>query len=134
MEIKQDKHGSEIIDPKPMAVPLHWKKPLSLNEQIKRMVRTSLSEHAKNQGYETFEEANDFDCGDDDPLDKQTKWQDEADEIAQMEEDKKLIDSKIAEAQQKRDFYKKYHSHKRKSKKNPESKDSGTQSGDEADE
>lgn len=69
-----DKAGNEVGDPVPMAPPLHMTRPLSLSEQIKQMVRRELSEVAHNQGFETFEESDDFDI-DDDPLDPQTPYE-----------------------------------------------------------
>lgn len=63
-----DANGHELLDPTPMAIPAGFKRPPTLAEQVRRLVRTSVSEWAANQGYETFEESEDFDVGDsDDP-------------------------------------------------------------------
>lgn len=62
---KYNKEGQEVMDPTPLAVPVGFKKPLSLQEQIKRMIRTSISQDARDKGYESFEEASDFDIPDD---------------------------------------------------------------------
>lgn len=65
-----DANGHEILDETPIAIPAGFKKPLTLEERIKRLVRSErLAQSAENQGFETFEEADDFDIPDDtDPL------------------------------------------------------------------
>lgn len=60
-----DEFGREIPDPRPMAVPAGYDRPLSLAEQIKRMVRIELSRSAEAEGLESFEEADDFDVPED---------------------------------------------------------------------
>ncbi len=40
----------------------------TLQEQIERVLRGHVSEQAQGQGFESFEEANDFDVEDEDPL------------------------------------------------------------------
>lgn len=57
--------GSELNDGKPIAVPLNYQRPPTLQEQIQRLIRTTLSDQAAADGYESFEEADDFDVGDD---------------------------------------------------------------------
>jgi len=52
--------GLEVPDSVPCAVPIGARRPESLSEQIKRMVRQEVSEHARSHGRETFEEACDF--------------------------------------------------------------------------
>lgn len=56
-----DKKGREIPDSRPVEMPLNFRRPLSLNEQIQRMIREQLSQAADQQGFETFEESDDFD-------------------------------------------------------------------------
>lgn len=61
-----DSRGRELLDGRPMEPPVGYVKRPSLTEQIRAMVR----EHAFQQaleanGVETFEEAEDFDIGDD---------------------------------------------------------------------
>lgn len=63
---KLDEHGREIGDPKPVAIPVGFKRPETLAEQVQRLVRTSISRQAEAEGKETFEESEDFDVGDDD--------------------------------------------------------------------
>lgn len=60
-----DKNGHEIPDPTPLSLPLHFKRPETLAEQVQRLVRTHVSAAAAAAGAETFEEAEDFDVGDD---------------------------------------------------------------------
>lgn len=52
--------GQQIPDPTPIEVPLNFKRPLSIQEEIKRFVRSEFSQRAADQGHETFEEADDF--------------------------------------------------------------------------
>lgn len=63
-----DERGREIPDPKPMVHPLGIQVQETLAEKIKRMVRFELSRAASEQGHESFEDADDFDVGDDDEL------------------------------------------------------------------
>lgn len=60
----KDRH--EFLDPTPIAVPVHLKRPPTLQDQIRQMVK---SEEWRRKmeclGAETFEEADDFECGDD---------------------------------------------------------------------
>lgn len=60
-----DEHGNEIPDPTPIAIPAGFKVPESLSDQIRRIIQTSVSEQAQEQGMETFEESEDFDIDDD---------------------------------------------------------------------
>lgn len=57
----------EIPDPVPVAKPVGWQAPPSLQEQIRRLIRTEMSMRAAAEGRETFEEADDFDVPDEDP-------------------------------------------------------------------
>lgn len=63
-----DEFGREIPDSRPVAVPAGWERPLSLHDQIKRFIRAQMSQDAAAAGDETFEEADDFDIDDEDPL------------------------------------------------------------------
>ena len=53
-------NGSEKLDLTPIAIPIGNKKPLSLQEEIQRFIRSEISENAESKGEETFEEADDF--------------------------------------------------------------------------
>ena len=57
--------GSENNDGKPISAPLNFKRPQTLQEQIQRLVRDAVSREAAANDFETFEEADDFDVGDD---------------------------------------------------------------------
>lgn len=57
---------SEKIDPTPMALPIGYKKPPTMAEQVAKLVRSEqLRQAAESAGQETFEDADDFDVGDD---------------------------------------------------------------------
>lgn len=56
----------ETPDPTPVAWPAGVRRPETLAEQIRRMVRLHVSQMAQEQGFESFEEADDFDSDDDD--------------------------------------------------------------------
>lgn len=71
---KLNDKGHEILDNTPVAIPVGWKRPESLQEQMRRMIRTELSQAAANEGFETFEESEDFDVEDDAP-DPQSQWE-----------------------------------------------------------
>lgn len=57
--------GQEMPDPTPIAVPAHFKRPPSLQEQIKSLIRNELSQRASEADEESFEEADDFELDDD---------------------------------------------------------------------
>lgn len=58
--------GRELLDPTPMAPPVGYKRQPSLAEQIREMVRSErLAADLEAAGYETFDEAEDFEIGDD---------------------------------------------------------------------
>lgn len=60
-----DDNGHEIPDPQPVEIPARFKRPETLAEQIRRVTQGALSLQAKEQGFETFEEAEDFEIDDD---------------------------------------------------------------------
>lgn len=62
-----DENGSEVLDPTPVAVPLRFQQKISTLDDIRALVRKELSIVAASKGFETFEEADDFDVGDFDP-------------------------------------------------------------------
>ena len=59
-----DENGSELLNPTPVNTNIELEKPLSMQEQIERLMKGKLSQQAWLQGEETFEEANDFDVDD----------------------------------------------------------------------
>lgn len=58
--------GEEIPDPTPVEVPLKFRNNVSEHERIMNIVRGELSRAAEAAGSESFEEADDFDCEEDD--------------------------------------------------------------------
>lgn len=61
-----DEHGREVPDPTPIAVPAGFKRPETLAEQVKRLVRSERwSQAMEEAGNETFEESEDFEIDDD---------------------------------------------------------------------
>lgn len=59
------KNRYETPDPTPVAVPLNYKHPPTLEDQMRRYIRSEVSRMAEQDGEESFEEADDFDVGDD---------------------------------------------------------------------
>lgn len=58
--------GLEVTDPKPMEVPVQFRQSETLEQRMARILRSSeLRAAVERHGYETFEEADDFDVGDD---------------------------------------------------------------------
>ena len=56
----------EILDPTPVEIPVDaTRESLSIQDELKRFIRTELSAMAQQMGMETFEEADDFDEEDD---------------------------------------------------------------------
>lgn len=55
----------EFPDDIPVAIPVRLNRPPSLQEQVRNLVRGEMSRLAAEEGNETFEEADDFDVGDD---------------------------------------------------------------------
>lgn len=61
-----DDNGHEVLDPAPMYPALKFQNPPSLEEQIKMILQeTKIREAIEAEGYETLEEADDFEVGDD---------------------------------------------------------------------
>ncbi|AXH77126.1 MAG: hypothetical protein [Microviridae sp.] len=56
--------GWEVPDQTPVAIPAYIQK-YDQRDSIKEMIRQALSQEAEHAGFETFEEADDFDVGDD---------------------------------------------------------------------
>lgn len=70
-----DDQGRELPDPKPVALPLGAKRPESITEQIRRLIRGEMSRQAVEEGNESFEEANDFDVDEPDAELHDTEYQ-----------------------------------------------------------
>lgn len=56
--------GKELLNPEPVVLNTGINKPLTLQEQIKRIIKTQVATDAHLQGAESFEEADDFDVDD----------------------------------------------------------------------
>lgn len=66
MKFYLDEKGREIPDPTPISIPLGFKKPETLAEAVRRLVRSDQwAKEMIDTDQETFEEADDFDVGDD---------------------------------------------------------------------
>ncbi|AXH74307.1 MAG: hypothetical protein [Microviridae sp.] len=61
---KLDSKGWEIPDQTPVAIPAHIKF-YDTRDSIRDMIRAELSREARENGFETWEESDDFDVGDD---------------------------------------------------------------------
>lgn len=64
MNKRLDNRGHEVLDPKPLAIPARIRK-VSETDRFRSIVSGMLSDHVANQGFETFEESNDFFIDDD---------------------------------------------------------------------
>lgn len=74
----QNSSGQEIPDPTPIAPPLGYKRQPSIFEQMRQMVLSDrLAAEAAAAGAETFEEADDFEVGDD--VDPRSGWENDYD-------------------------------------------------------
>lgn len=82
IEVLNDK-GWEVPDPKPMAIPGGFQRPATMEERLLRFIRHEVSQAAKDKNYETFEEADDFDVGDD--FDPQSPYEVFFDPVLQRE-------------------------------------------------
>lgn len=71
MNPKLNERGQEVLDPTPMAIPVGFERPLTLQEQIRRLMRVEYDRMRAVSGddLETPEEADDFDVGDDYDID-----------------------------------------------------------------
>lgn len=67
--------GQEVPDPTPVELPIGYKHPLPLEQRMRQMIKTHLSSVAQQEGFESWEEANDF------------KMPDESDDGLYLDED-----------------------------------------------
>lgn len=81
-----DEKGREVNTAPPAAMPVGFHRPPSLQEQIRKLVRDQMSQYAANRGAETFEEADDFNVGDDD-FDPRSPYEENFDHEANLEKD-----------------------------------------------
>lgn len=95
------KNGKEYPNPTKLFVKgLDY--PLTLKEQIKRIIRQEFSQKAIEQGFESFEEANDFEVGDDEPRSNYELMEDEepVDRPTQVEAPKEVPTEEVAPDQE----------------------------------
>lgn len=62
---KLDDNGHEIVSDEKVAIPVRFRRVESLTEQVRRIMMEQASMVAASEGYETFEEADDFAIEDD---------------------------------------------------------------------
>lgn len=67
------KKSREYLDPTPLAPPIGFTRPRHIIDDVREMVRLELSRQAHEAGYESFEEAEDFDI--DDEYDPTSPWE-----------------------------------------------------------
>jgi hypothetical protein len=60
-----DDKGREKIDPRPVAMPVGFGKPPSMQERIRELFKAERELYESEKEFETFEDADDFDIGDD---------------------------------------------------------------------
>lgn len=79
-KVLYDEYGREIPDPTPMEIPVEFlSRSKSTAEIFREMIRNErLQAELMQAGYETFEEADDFDIPDD-PVDPSSPWENEFD-------------------------------------------------------
>jgi hypothetical protein len=66
---KLTKDGAEILDPRPMEMPVGFEKPDSIQEIIRKLITDPAIRNDLDQaGIETFDEADDFEIEDDEPI------------------------------------------------------------------
>lgn len=73
-EAMYNEEGHEMLNPNPLFLDIGPKR-LSLQEQIQRCLSVELSRQAYDQGFETLEEALDFDVGDEAELQPESMYQ-----------------------------------------------------------
>lgn len=74
-----DDLGREIPDPRPMAPPIGYQKPLSMVDLVRQQIQREMALYASHREAETFEDADDFDVGDADDMDPHSQWENEFD-------------------------------------------------------
>lgn len=63
--VYHDRYGREMPDPSPVAAAVGYIKQPSMVDHVRALVARELSQRAEDLGAESFDEANDFDVGDD---------------------------------------------------------------------
>lgn len=65
--------GQEVLDSTPISIPVPFTRPEPLHQRIRRMIL--LAQREAGEGFETEEEANDFDVPDDPNPDPSSPWE-----------------------------------------------------------
>lgn len=74
-------NGDELLDDTPVALPLDHEVPESIEDKIKRLIQSErFAQAAAARGFETFEEADDFEIGDDFEAEPHSPWELSADQ------------------------------------------------------
>lgn len=81
----------EVLDLTPVAIPLKYTRMSQHNETIRQLIRSELSRVADAKGYESFEEADDFNVED---LDPSSPYENEFEGLPVAELKAKLAESK----------------------------------------
>ncbi len=91
----EDADSKEHPDPTPVELPAGYSHPLPLRDEMRRFIRDELSNAAASAGEESFEESDDFDCGEDDEVlspyeltELQEEYVDEPEEVPVKKEEK----------------------------------------------
>lgn len=58
---KYNDKGEELMDPTPVALPMTFRRPESIGDMMKRLIKNHLSRAAEAESKESFDEADDFD-------------------------------------------------------------------------
>lgn len=96
-----EKH-EEVLDSRPVDAMLSRKKPETLQQMVARLVRNNEMQRDLSQnGFETFDEANDFDCGDDYDPTSPYEEQFQAEEMLYAEHKEAIREQKRLEAKEK---------------------------------
>lgn len=78
------KRTKEIPDPTPIAIPAGFHRPPTLEERMMLFIRSErFKQHMDQSGEETFEEADDFDVGDD--FDPSSPYEEHFDHVVNIE-------------------------------------------------
>lgn len=103
-DIFLDEFGREIPDPTPMAPPVGYKRAPTMVEIIRQQIQgEKLAQAAREMGKETWEEADDFDVGDD--FDPSSPWEEQYDPVgyapgALQAHEKRFLAAQAAKAAQ----------------------------------
>lgn len=132
----QPKNVTEVLDATPVSLPLRFSRPVPLADQIRNAVRVEFSQYAEDKGYETFDEAEDFDV--DDEYDPSSPWEREFDPALGREvsrQEKKYLNDHRKKFDKEYRSWKRNNRQKKQDKKDPAPKkqEPGTGSASSAD-